>query len=144
MLNDGRESGLDRIARQQRYEDLLFAHLADPDAGAVRFFVNARRFDIIRQPGGKRLRNKSVLNIASGPFAMEFSLAPNAACIDSIDIDPSLAPLHAQLVAEGLIAPCTFEVSDVMTFTPKRQYDVIVVNDMFYTKYVDFYAVLER
>jgi hypothetical protein len=75
---------------------------------------------------------------------MEFYLAPACAHFDSIDIDTCLTPLHARMVEEGLIAPSTFEVCDVMAFEPKRRYDVIVVNDMFYTKHVDFYEVMER
>ncbi|WP_246132890.1 nodulation S family protein [Devosia ginsengisoli] len=130
--------------RQQKYEELLFAHLADREAGEVRFFVNERRFDIMRQAFADQLAGKSVLNIASGPFAMEFYLSPDCARIDSIDIDACLAPLHARLIEEELIAPSSFAVCDVMAFEPERQYDVIVVNDMFYTKHVDFYAVMEK
>ena len=135
---------LDLAARQTRYEELLFEHLTDRDEGEIRFFVNERRFDVMRRTLEQHLAGKSVLNLASGPFAMEFYLAPACAHFDSIDIDTCLTPLHAQLVEEGLIAPSTFEVCDVMTFEPTRRYDVIVVNDMFYTKYVDFYAVMER
>lgn len=134
----------DIAARRKRYEELLFAHLADRDDAEIRFFVNARRFDVMRHTLGESLAGKTVLNIASGPFAMEFYLSPDCAHIDSIDIDACLAPLHAQLVEEGLIAPSSFEICDVMAFEPKRQYDVIVVNDMFYTKHVDFYAVMEK
>ncbi|MHA6689996.1 class I SAM-dependent methyltransferase [Devosia sp. A449] len=135
---------LDMLARQKKYEDLLFTHLAGRDAGEIRFFVNARRFDIMRRTLEPHLAGKTVLNIASGPFAMEFYLSPACKRIDSIDIDGLLAPLHTSLVDAGLIAPSSFEVCDVMAFEPSQQYDVIVVNDMFYTKYVDFYAVMER
>ena len=135
---------LDIAARRKRYEQLLFTHLADRDDREIRFFINERRFDVMRQTLHGHLAGKTVLNLASGPFAMEFYLAPDCAHIDSIDIDTCLAPLHGDLVAEGLIAPSGFAVCDVMTFEPQRQYDVIIVNDMFYTKYVDFYAVMER
>lgn len=133
------------VAREKRYEELLFTHLTDRAAGEVRFFINARRFDIMRHALADQLSGKTILNIASGPFAMEFYLAPEGVRIDSIDIDACLGPLHAQLVAEGLIAPSSFEVSDVMAFEPgTRHYDVIVVNDMFYTRYVDFHAVMGK
>lgn len=135
---------MDIAARQKRYEQLLFEHLTDRDDGEIRFFVNARRFDIMRTTLAHHLDGKTVLNLASGPFAMEFYLAPRCAHIDSIDIDACLGPLHARLVEEGLIAPSSFQVCDVMSFEPTRQYDVIIVNDMFYTKHVDFYAVMER
>lgn len=135
---------LNSADRERRYEELLFQHLTDRDDREVRFFINERRFDIMRETLGEHLEGKSVLNIASGPFAMELYLAPGCGQIDSIDIDPCLAPLHADMVTEGLIAPSTFEVCDVMAFRPKQRYDVIVVNDMFYTKHVDFFAVMER
>lgn len=131
-------------ARQKRYEELLFAHLSDRDDSEISFFVNERRFDIMRDALDGRLTGKSVLNVASGPFAMEFYLSPACAHIDSIDIDFCLEPLHAALVEEGLIAPSCFTVCDVMDFQPQRQYDAIIVNDMFYTKHVDFYAVMEK
>lgn len=130
--------------RQKRYEDLLFSHLAGREDREIRFFVNERRFDIMRETLGGQMAGKTVLNIASGPFAMEFYLSPDCARIDSVDIDECLTPLHADLVEAGLIAPSSFEVCDVMEFEPKRQYDIIVVNDMFYSMHVDFYAVMER
>lgn len=132
------------IDRQKRYEELLFSHLAGREDKEIRFFINERRFDVMRQTLGHRLEGKTVLNVASGPFAMEFYLAPDCARIDSVDIDECLAPLHKSLVEESLIAPSVFEVCDAIAFQPQCQYDAIVINDMFYTKYVDFYAVVER
>jgi SAM-dependent methyltransferase len=127
-----------------RYSELLFAHLDDREPAEVDFFINDRRFDVMRRTLGDGLAGKSVLNLACGPFAMEFFVAPKCARMDCVDIDASLAPLHAELVAERLIAPSSFTLSDVMTFEPVEQYDAIIINDVFYTKFVDFHAVIAR
>ena len=132
------------LTREIMYEALLLANLQDRDVGEIRFFVNERRFAIMRDTLAPHLKGKTVLNVASGPFALEFYLSPACRRIDSIDIDPCLAPLHADLVEAGLIAPSHFKTCDVMAFEPERQYDIIIVNDMFYTKHVDFYAVMEK
>lgn len=129
---------------EDRYRELLHRHLVDRPASEVDFFVNAQRFDIMRETLIPQLHGQSVLNVASGPFAFEF-YTPEIPCrIDSIDIDPLLPDLHAELVAEGLITPSTFTCSDVMSFDTDKRYDVILINDLFYTRYVDFYAVMAR
>lgn len=141
MMPDERD---DRTDRARRYRQLLFKHLAGRPPAEIEFFVNARRFHTLQETLAPHLEGARVLNVASGPFALEFYVTPKAAALDSLDIDPALAPLHAALRADGLIADSRFISSDVMTFAAERVYDVIVINDLFYSKHVDFHAVLDR
>lgn len=130
--------------REDRYRELLFKHLSDRPPFEVEFFVNPRRFRILQATLGPHLPGARILNVASGPFALEFYVAPDAATTDSLDLDPALPALHADLVAAGLIAPCRFALSDAAAHTAQGDYDVVVINDLFYSKHVDFYAVLDN
>ena len=141
MMPDKRDDLSDRA---RRYRQLLFEHLIDRPPAEVEFFVNARRFRILAATLGPHLAGARILNVACGPFALEFYVAPKAAALDSLDIDPALAPLHAELRGEGLIADSRFVVADAMAFAGEEAYDVIVINDLFYAKHVDFHAVLDR
>ena len=126
------------------YRDCLYRHFGDRERREVEFFINGRRFDILRDTLGCHLKGADILNVACGPFALEFYVAPEAASIDSFDVDDALSPLHAELCARGLVQRSTFQVADVMAYEPQRSYDVIIINDLFYTKYVDFYAIVEK
>ncbi len=126
------------------YRDCLYRHFPDRKAREVEFFVNARRFDILRRTLGPHLQDADILNIASGPFALEFYVAPAAASIDSFDVDTALSALKDELQSRGLIGHSTFVIADVMQYEPPRRYDVIIINDLFYTKHVDFHAVIAR
>ena len=130
-------------SREDQYRELLFRHLGDRPEGEIAFFVNGSRFDVLRRTLGDKLAGKSVLNLGCGPFALEFYVGPDCARIDSIDIDP-LDALHADMVGQGLIAPSSFRQADVMTFEPERTYDVIIINDVLYSKYVDFPRVVAK
>lgn len=134
----------DRADRVRRYRQLLFKHLSGRPPAEVEFFVNPRRFRTLQATLAPHLAGARILNAASGPFALEFYVAPKAAALDSLDIDPALAPLHVELLAEGLIADSRFIPSDVMSFAADGVYDVIVINDLFYSKHVDFHAVLDK
>jgi hypothetical protein len=126
------------------YREILHRHLTDRAAGEVDFFVNDRRFALMRQMMGNGFEGKSILNVASGPFAFEVFVAPKGATVDSFDIDPLLPAVHEDLRAKGLIDGSTFVVSDVMSFSSDKTYDVILINDLFFMKVVDFYAALPR
>lgn len=130
--------------RERRYRRRLFQHLTDRPASEVEFFINPRRFDTLRRILGPHLDGAHILNVASGPFAFEFYVAPQGAAIDSLDIDPALAGLHADLVADKLIAGTRFTPADVNRFRSERLYDIVLINDLFYCKGVDFYAVLDK
>ncbi len=133
-------------ADQQRYRELLLAHLAGRELKEILFFVNPRRFELLRKSIGDLLQRSEtrVLNVAGGPFALEFYLAGRQADITSIDIDPALPDLHAALLAEGLIAGSTHHTSDVLTYEPQGSYDLIIINDLLYSRAVDFTAILEK
>ncbi|MEI9899055.1 MAG: hypothetical protein WDN31_01835 [Hyphomicrobium sp.] len=82
-----RDDSPDRV---RRYRQLLFKHLDDRPPGEVEFFVNARRFRTLEATLGPHLAGARILNVASGPFAFEFYVAPEAAALDSLDIDKAL------------------------------------------------------
>ena len=126
------------------YRDCLYRHFGDRERREVEFFINERRFDILRDTLGRHLKGADILNVACGPFALEFYVAPEAASVDSFDVDEALSPLHEELRARGLVGSCSFQIADVMAYEPQRSYDVIIINDLFYTKYVDFYAIVEK
>ncbi len=126
------------------YRDCLYRHFGDREPREVEFFINERRFDILRDALGQHLEGADILNVACGPFALEFYVAPEAASVDSFDVDEALSPLHEELSARGLVQRSTFRTADVMAYEPLRSYDVIIINDLFYTKYVDFYPIVEK
>ena len=131
-------------ARYARYRELLFQHLDGQEEKEITFFLNPRRFDLLQEALGDKLTGKTVLNIGSGPFALEFYVGPRCDHIDSLDIDPQLVPLHAAMVAEGLIAPSRFTCSDAMAYEPHQLYDVIIINDVLFSKHVDYHQVLAK
>lgn len=132
--------------RESRYRALLFKHMAGREPGEIAFFVNPRRFAIFSELAGAALHRSDmrVLNVACGPFALEFYALTGKPDITAIDIDPVLEDLHADLVRHDLIAPTHFVAGDVMGFKTDEQFDLVVINDLFYTKYVDFFAVIDK
>lgn len=128
-----------------QYREILHRHLVDRPAVEVDFFVNSRRFNLLRSILGDQLEGRSILNVASGPFAFEVFVAPRVDVIDSFDIDPLLPGVHDELRERGLISETSrFRIADVMGFEATRTYDVVLINDLFFTKYVDFHAALPR
>jgi hypothetical protein len=132
--------------RETLYRRELHNHLAGSPAREIDFFVNARRFDLMNRTLGAELARRPlrILNAASGPFALEFYNSFNGAIIDSFDIDNRLIALHEVLTAEALIAPCSFRTLDVAAFEPGPLYDIVLVNDLFYSKHVDFDGVIGK
>lgn len=135
-----------RYGKDAIYEATLHRYLAGRSVREINFFANARRFDLMSSILGDRLAQRPlrILNAASGPFALEFYAALDGATIESFDIDDKLVALHKSLMVRNLIAPCTFRVMDVASFEPDETYDVVLVNDLFYAKNVDFFAVIEK
>ena len=131
--------------QEQLYRSVLHRHLAGMEIKEIEFFVNPRRVELLDRLIGDELRRKGaeILNVACGPFAIEFYLQPCDAHIWSFDLEPQLLPLHRELVETRLIAPSSFEVASIEAFDAARTYDAIVINDLFYLKFVDFYAVIE-
>ena len=120
------------------YKNKLHRHLSGSPASEIDFFVNARRFDLMARTLGSELERRPlrILNAACGPFALEFYTHLPGAIIDSFDIDERLIALHHALSASALIAPCRFRTLDVAAFEPTTLYDIVLVNDLFYTKHV--------
>ena len=112
----------------------------------IDFFVNAKRVAMLDRLIGSELRRPGckVLNAACGPFALEFYLPLADAEIVSFDREAKLALLHRDLVERQIIGDTQFTVAQVETFTPPHAFDIVVINDLYYSKYVDFYATIGR
>ncbi|MEQ1652678.1 MAG: methyltransferase domain-containing protein [Hyphomicrobium sp.] len=126
------------------FRDALHLHLSERPAKEIDFFINRRRFDLMLSAIGSELARRPlrILNAACGPFAFEFYVRPEGAVISAFDFDEQLAEIHDNLVRANLIAPCSFRLLDVADFTPAALYNVVLVNDLFYSKHVDFFAVI--
>lgn len=135
-----------RYGKEAIYEATLHRYLTGRPKREIDFFINPRRFDLMKSIIGDRLQQRPlrVLNAASGPFALEFYAGLHGAKIDSFDIDEELLQLHKVLTIRQLIAPCTFRKMDVATYEPSDRYDVVLVNDLFFSKHVDFFSVIEK
>jgi hypothetical protein len=131
---------------EQKYAQALHRHLEGMPAKEIDFFVNAKRFEMIEQLVGPDLRRKGseILNVACGPFALEFYSQLRDAHITSFDRELRLGGLHGELVGSGLISGCEFQVFDVQEFVSAKRYDAVIINDLFYTKHVDFYALIGK
>ncbi len=128
-----------------RYRTALHHNLAGMEAKEIDFFVNSRRLELLDRLVGGELRRKGIeiLNVASGPFAMEFYLQLREAHITSFDREPRLATLHRDLTTAGLIGESTFDVVDVGAYRAQLSFDAVIINDLFYSKGVDFYALID-
>lgn len=133
-------------AHDDRYRDLLLRHLDGRPLQEILFFVNPRRFALLEPAIGAILRDPTakVLNVASGPFALEHYLPGLRASVHALDLDPALPGLHAALAAEDLIGRSSFTLCDAMAFETNERYDLVIINDLFYTRFVDFYALFDK
>lgn len=128
------------------YARALHRHLAGWPAKEIDFFVNRRRFAQLDRLIGAELRQPGcqILNAASGPFALEFYLGLDGRNIVAFDREPRLWSLYLELKGRGLIGPCRFSVSSAELYMPPQAFDAVVINDLFYSKYVDFYELIPR
>jgi SAM-dependent methyltransferase len=131
---------------EKSYSQALHRHLSGMPQKEIDFFVNARRVAMLDRLIGDELRRPgcNVLNAACGPFALEFYLPLPEAQILSFDREAILAPLHRDLIYRQLIGDTQFVVANVETFTPPHPFDAVVINDLYYSKHVDFYATIGR
>ena len=131
---------------EQNYDRALHRHLEGMPLKEIGFFVNSKRLEMIEQLVGQELRRKGseILNVACGPFALEFYLQLRGAHITSFDRESRLAGLHGELLSSGLISDSEFHVSDVHEFAAAKRYDAVIINDLFYTKHIDFYALIGK
>jgi SAM-dependent methyltransferase len=145
----GRSERAERLAAQspqQQYAGALHRHLAGMPQREIDFFVNPRRMEMLERLAGQDLRapGAEILNAACGPFALEFYLGLSAAHITSFDREERLQPLHRELTNRRLILQSNFKVADVYTFTTPQMFDVVLINDLFYSRYIDFYTLLPK
>lgn len=131
---------------QQQYAAALHRHLAGMPGSEIDFFVNPRRMAMLERLAGPALRapGAEILNVACGPFALEFYLGLEAARITSFDREQRLPGLHRELTSRRLIPASDFKVADVYTFKTQKTFDAVLINDLFYSRYVDFYALLPK
>jgi SAM-dependent methyltransferase len=131
---------------EQRYSQALHRHLEGMPAKEIGFFINSKRLEMIEHLAGQELRRRGseILNVACGPFALEFYLQLRGAHITSFDREPRLAGLHGELLSSGLISDSEFHVTDVHEFAAAKRFDAVIINDLFYTKHIDFYALIGK
>lgn len=131
---------------EARYARALHRHLAGWPAKEINFFVNRRRLVQLERLVGRQLRQPGcrILNVASGPFALEFYLPLDGCSVVSFDREPRLKNLHLDLQASGLIGPSVFSVVSAEDFRPPNTFDAVIINDLFYSKFVDFYDLIPR
>jgi SAM-dependent methyltransferase len=132
---------------QDEYLALLRRHLhAEPDH-EIRFFANSRRFAILETLIGERIekRFETMLNVACGPFAFENYLRPpEHLSIDAFDIWPELSALLRDMRERGRMGNIRFRVSDVGAYETPRSYDLVLINDLFYIRALDFFEHVGR
>lgn len=131
---------------QQQYAAALHRHLAGMPRREIDFFINPRRTAMLDKLAGDVLRapGAEILNVACGPFALEFYLGLDAVSITSFDREERLLPLHRELTSRRLIQQSDFKVADVYMFKTQKTFDAVLINDLFYSRYVDFYALLPK
>ena len=132
---------------QLLYQALLDKHLSGRPKKEIRFFYNEKRFYLLHSLLGDQLAYdiKTILNVACGPFAFEHYVNPPAAeSIDAFDLDEALVPLFDDMQSRGKLLNCHFELTSLEAFTPLRQYDLVLINDVFYTKHVNFFDHIEK
>lgn len=133
-------------APHEQYANALHRHLEGLAPGEIDFFINPRRVEMLDRLIGAELQKPDIeiLNVASGPFAVEFYLKLTTCRIESFDRERRLVSLHKELTARGLIAPSQFTVADVAKFDSDHAYDVVLINDLFYSRHIDFYGLLPK
>lgn len=127
------------------YLSLLRKYLGDLPEREISFFVNRKRFCLLRSLIGDYLRNdvRSILDVACGPFAFEnyVDCHPEVR-IDSFDLNPRLTGLFQALRKSGKFDNLSFRCSSVEEYSTSKTYDLVLVNDLFYHKAVDFFGVI--
>lgn len=133
--------GDDRI-----YSEILFRHLGARGAREVEFFVNRRRFYLFADLIGPHLKRSGlrVLNAACGPFALEYYCPLDGAEIVSFDRDAELIGVYRDLAEAGLIRNAHFFVGTATAPAVSRRFDLVVINDLFYSDRIDFFAAIDR
>jgi len=128
------------------YLEILRRHMSDLPEGEIRFFVNRKRFRLMRALIGDQLENEvtSILNVASGPFAFEnYAHYRSDAQIDSFDMNPDLQGVYEDLQKTAAFSNVKFECKSAETFHTSKQYDLVLINDLFYYHAVDFDLLIE-
>jgi SAM-dependent methyltransferase len=133
----------------EAYAEILFRHLGARGPREVGFFVNEKRFYLFaamveHHVGSRAGAKMKILNVACGPFALEHYCDLSNAEIVSFDIDTGLIGVYGDLRAAGLIANCHFFIGDAEKRALRERFDLVVINDLFYAKEIDYYAVIDQ
>lgn len=129
------------------YRSVLNEHFAGLEQSEIDFFINPRRFDLIKSTLSEgRLKDLNcVLDAACGPFSFENYVQLTPTCkIEAFDFNPDVQPIYDALRSEGYLERVEFEVADIAKYQPKQRYDLLLINDLFYTNAVNFYDHIER
>jgi hypothetical protein len=129
------------------YDALLSQFLTERPEKEVRFFLNEKRFYLLNTVMGDVLRTKikTLLNVACGPFAFEnYMNLGDAVALTAFDMDDKVAPLFDALQARGYFKRHQFQTASLESFTSAQTYDLVLINDVFYTKYLDFYQNIQK
>ncbi|GEM_PF-4411792 len=130
-----------------QYLELLNKHLSDLPDREISFFVNRKRFSLLRTLIGDALERDigSILDAASGPFAFEnYVRCHPEVVIDSFDLNPKLSGLFKDLEKTGKFNNLSFRCAGVEDFSEAKTYDLVLFNDLFYHKAVDFYGLISQ
>lgn len=131
----------------EAFLEILNRHMTDLPEKEIRFFVNEKRFKLMRALIGTELENSvgSILNVACGPFAFE-NYAPfdKKTEIDGFDMNPLLGGILDDLKQHPQFQNITYECTSAEAFTIKKKYDLVLINDLFYHKMVDFEALIGK
>jgi hypothetical protein len=128
------------------YEEGLSKFLTQRPQKEVRFFINPKRFYLMSHMMGDILsaRVKTILNVACGPFAFENYMGLPSHTIESFDSDEKLSPLFDALKAKGYCSNVTFKNETLESFYTDKKYDLVLINDLFYLKFLDFYENITK
>jgi hypothetical protein len=128
------------------YEACLSTFLTQRPQKEVHFFINPKRFYLMSHMMGDIVstRIKTILNVACGPFAFENYMALPSHAIESFDCDEKLLPLFEAFKAKGYCANVAFRSDSLESFCTYKKYDFVLINDLFYLKYVDFYENITK
>lgn len=135
-----------QLLNDDEYRQLLTAHFKELPEKEINFFVNSKRFNLFQSLMGEKLGTevKSLLNVACGPFAFEnYVEKSNLLDIDAFDIDNNICGLFRDLRAMDKFEHVHFRTSSAEDYSTSKKYDLVLINDLFYHKGVDFFGLFD-
>ncbi|MFK7903328.1 MAG: hypothetical protein AB8B49_10865, partial [Nitratireductor sp.] len=113
----------------------------------INFFVNPKRFILFQNLLGAKLGTeiKSLLNVASGPFAFEnYVKGSRSVEIDAFDIDRRNNSLFRDLRKTKQFDHVCYKTCSVEEYSATKKYDLVLINDLFYHKGVKFFDLYDK